>query len=72
MGQSKPPKKRPVGRPKSRPADYHQRSIWLPDALRADVARALIQERGKPYEFSRLVERLLRQWLKDGHKLPKE
>jgi hypothetical protein len=72
MAQTKQPKKKKPGRPQTRPKDVHQRSIWLPDALRADVARALIQPRGKPYEFSKLVDYLLRQWLERGAKLPKE
>jgi hypothetical protein len=63
------PKKRP-GRPRTRPEDYHQRSIWIRDKLHADVARALIRPPDKPYEFSRLVEHLLRKWLKAGAKIP--
>jgi hypothetical protein len=71
MGQSKPAKKK-VGRPKTRPKDYSQRSVWLPKGLHADVLRALVTPEGKRYEFSKLVEHRLRQWLKDGAKLPKD
>jgi len=72
MAQSKAPKKKPVGRPKSRPADYHQRSIWLQDGLQARVLKALVTPDGQRYEFSRLVAHLLRRWLDAGAKLPKE
>ena len=70
MRQAKP---KSVGRPKagkrSNP-DYGQRSLWLPDKLYAEVAKALITP-GKRYEFSALVEDLLRRWLDAGAKLPK-
>jgi hypothetical protein len=72
MGQGKPARKRPVGRPKTRPDDYSQRSVWLPDALHFEVRQTLMMPKGKDYEFSRLVEHLLRQWLKAGGKLPVE
>jgi hypothetical protein len=64
-----------VGRPatgkRSNP-DYRQHSVWLPGELQADVLRALVMPDGKRYEFSALVEALLRQWLKTGAKLPKD
>ena len=63
--------KRKLGRPATRPKDTHQRSIWLPDSLQGDVLRALVTPEGRRYEFSRLVEHLLRQWLRAGAKLPK-
>jgi hypothetical protein len=66
---------RPVGRPKtgkrSNP-DYNQHSVWLPGSLQAEVWRALVTPEGKRYEFSRLVESLLRRWLDAGGKLPKD
>ena len=72
LRQSKPAPKRPAGRPKTRKPDYHQHSVWLPDGLQADVLRALVTPEGKRYEFSALIEHLLRQWLKAGAKLPKD
>jgi len=68
----KQPQAKRVGRPpgKRTDPDYGQRSVWLPNDLHAKVARALITP-GKRYEFSALVESLLRQWLKDGAKPPK-
>jgi hypothetical protein len=71
MAQSKTPKKKAVGRPKSRPADYHQHSVWLPDALRYEVKLALLRRAGKDYPFGKLVEHLLRDWLDEGAKLKK-
>jgi len=71
MAQSKPARKK-VSRPKSRPDDYSQRSLWLPDSLHAKVLRALVTPDAKRYEFSKLVEHLLRQWMKAGARLPKE
>jgi hypothetical protein len=65
-------KRKQVGRPKTRPDDYHQRSVWLPDSLQAQVLRALVTPEGKRYEFSRLVESLLRQWVKAGARLPRD
>lgn len=67
--------KRPVGRPKTGKRsndDYQQGSIWLPRSLRADVLRALVRDDGSRYEFSGLVESLLRRWLDAGAKLPKD
>jgi hypothetical protein len=65
-----------VGRPKTRAADYHQHyrqhSVWLPNALYSDVLRGLVTPEGKSYEFAKLVESLLRQWLREGAKLPKD
>jgi len=63
---------RSVGRPKTRPDDYHQHSVWLPGSLQADVWHALVMPNGKRFQFSRLVESLLRRWLEAGGKLPKE
>lgn len=69
MKQAKPKVGRPPG--KRTDPEYSQHSVWLPDRLYADVARALIAP-GKRYEFSALVESLLRQWIKAGAKLPQK
>ncbi len=67
--------KRPVGRPKtgkrSNP-EYSQRSIWLPKTFQAKVMHKLLTPDGRRYEFSALVESLLREWLDAGAKLPKD
>jgi hypothetical protein len=64
-----------AGRPatgKSSSGDYGQHSVWLSNAVYAEVQRNLITDNGKRHEFSGLVEVLLRQWLKAGAKLPKD
>jgi hypothetical protein len=65
---------RSVGRPatgkRSNP-DYAQHSVWLPGSLYGEVLRGLVTAEGKRYEFSALVEHLLRQWLERGAKLPR-
>lgn len=65
---------RPVGRPKngrrSNP-DYRQHSVWLSDSLCVEVWDKLETPEGKRYEFSALVETLLRKWVDAGGKLPK-
>ena len=68
----KPATRKKAGRPPSRPKGYSQRSVWLPDTLHADVLRALVTPDAKRYEFSKLVDHLLRRWLDAGGKLPKE
>lgn len=74
MSKRKEPARK-VGRPatgkRSNPA-YAQHSVWLPGGLYADVLKALVTPDGKRYEFSELIERLLRQWLERGGRLPKE
>jgi len=63
-----------VGRPatgKRSNREYAQHSVWLPNELYGDVLRNLVTAEGKRYEFSTLVEQLLRQWLERGAKLPK-
>jgi hypothetical protein len=40
-------------------------------SLYGDVLKGLVTPDGKRYEFSALVESLLRQWLKAGAKLQK-
>jgi hypothetical protein len=61
--------KRPPGRPatgkRSNP-EYAQHSVWLPGSLYGDVLKGLVTPDGKRYEFSSLVESLLRQWLRAG------
>ena len=78
MKSNKPPAKkspaRPVGRPKGKRSDpaYRQHSVWLPGSLQAEVAKALVLPDGRRYEFSKLVDYLLRKWLDAGAKLPKD
>jgi hypothetical protein len=63
-----------VGRPatgkRSNP-EYAQHSVWLPGRLYGEVLKGLVTPEGKRYEFSALVEALLRHWVKSGAKLPK-
>jgi hypothetical protein len=71
--RKEPAKKR--GRPatgKRSNEDYRQHSIWLSNALYAEVQKALVMPDGRRHEFSALIESLLRRWLKSGAKLPKE
>ena len=62
---------RPATGKRSNP-DYAQHSVWLPGSLYGDVLKGLVTAEGKRYEFSALVEALLRQWLERGAKLPKD
>jgi hypothetical protein len=71
--RKEPAKKR--GRPatgKRSNEGYRQHSIWLSNALYAEVQKVLVMPDGRRYEFSALAESLLRQWLRSGAKLPKE
>jgi hypothetical protein len=65
---------RKLGRPatgkRSNP-QYAQHSVWLPGSLYGEVLKGLVTPAGRRYEFSTLVESLLRQWLKSGARLPK-
>ena len=70
-----PTAKRGVGRPPGKRTDkenYSQHSVWLSHKVHAEVQHALILPDGKRYEFSKLVEHRLREWLDAGGKLPKE
>jgi transposase len=69
--KGKPNLGRPATGKRSNP-DYRQHSVWLPGKLQADVLKALVTPEGKRFEYSALIEHLLRRWLRDGAKLPKD
>jgi hypothetical protein len=49
--------------------DYRQASAWIPKDIFFKVQTKLLRPDGR-FEYSALVEHLLREWLKDGAKLP--